>query len=51
MKPDVHHFWSLLALQEYICMLKDARKSYRTTRNARPKPGKWLYMVVIYDGA
>jgi len=49
MKTEIRHFSSLLDLQAFIAALQTAKKSYKTAKNARPKPGKWLYEVRIYD--
>lgn len=49
MKTEIRHFTSLLDLQAFISALRSAKKSYKTAKNARPKPGKWLYEVIVYD--
>lgn len=46
--PEVHWFRTLFAMQAFVATLQAAQKSYRTTRVARPKPGKPLYAVVVY---
>ena len=51
MKTEVHAFYSLFAAQAFIATLQTARKSYRTARAARPKPGKPLYVVHVYNAA
>lgn len=49
MKTEIRRFTSLLDLQVFINALRAARKSYKTAKNARPKSGKWLYEVIVYD--
>jgi hypothetical protein len=51
MKTEVHAFYSLFATQAFVATLQAARKSYRTARAARPKPGKPLYVVHVYNAA
>lgn len=46
---EERHFYSLFALMACITALSEAQKSYRTFRNGRPKPGKWIYGVKIYE--
>lgn len=46
---EVHRFHSLFAAQAFTAVLMAAQKSYRTLRVPRPKPGKPLYVVVVYD--
>lgn len=46
---EVHRFYSLFAAQAFTATLQAAKKSYRTARVARPKPGYPPYMVIIYD--
>lgn len=46
---EVHRFQSLFALQAFVATLQATNKSYRTLRVPRPKPGKPLYTVVVYD--
>lgn len=48
-RTEERHFYSLFALHAYITTLAEAQKSYRTFRNGRPKPGKWIYGVRIYE--
>ena len=48
---EVHRFHSIFAVQAFVATLQAAKKSYRTARVARPKPGKPPYMVIIYDAA
>ena len=43
-----HVFHSLFAAQAFIATLRAARKSYRTIKTLRPKPGKPLYTVAVY---
>lgn len=35
-------------MQAFVATLQAARKSYRTTRLVRSKPGSPLYMVIVY---
>jgi hypothetical protein len=51
MKTEVHAFYSLFAAQAFIATLKAEQKSYRTARAARPKPGKPIYRVFVYNAA
>jgi hypothetical protein len=48
---EVHKFHSIFAAQAFIATLKAAQKSYRTLRIPRPKAGKPLYAVVVYNAA
>lgn len=51
MRSEVHLFHSLFAAQNFMATIKSAQKSYRTLRIPRPKRGKPLYKVVVYDAA
>jgi hypothetical protein len=51
MRSETHDFYALSDLQTFLTALSEAKKSFRTARNGRPKPGKWLYRVVVYDAA
>jgi hypothetical protein len=51
MRSETHDFYALSDLQTFLAALSQAKKSFRTARNGRPKPGKWLYRVVVYDAA
>lgn len=48
-RTEERYFYSLFALMACITALSEAQKSYRTFRNGRPKPGKWIYGVKIYE--
>lgn len=48
---EVHKFHSIFAAQAFIATLMAAQKSYRTLRIPRPKAGKPLYAVVVYNAA
>lgn len=50
-RTEERHFYSLFALMACVTALAEAQKSYRTFRNGRPKPGKWIYGVKIYHAA
>lgn len=46
---EARKFHSIFAVQAFIATLQAARKSYRTMKVPRPKPGSPLYVVIIYD--
>jgi hypothetical protein len=48
---EARRFHSIFAVQAFIATLQAAQKSYRTLKVPRPKPGKPLYVVIVYDAA
>lgn len=48
---ETHKFHSLFAAQAFMATLIAAQKSYRSLKIPRAKPGKPLYVVVVYDAA
>jgi hypothetical protein len=48
---EVHKFHSLFAAQAFVATLRAAERSCRTLRVPRPKPGRHLYVVVVYHAA
>lgn len=48
---EVHRFHSLFAAQAFVAALQAARKSYRALKIPRPKAGKPLYVVHVYNAA
>ena len=48
---EIHRFHSIFAAQAFIATLQAAQKSYRTLRIPRPKAGKPLYTVIVYNAA
>ena len=48
---EVHKFHSIFAAQAFVATLKAAQKSYRTIKTLRPKAGKPLYTVIVYNAA